>query len=156
MDGNKAFGDAIGNADLFDASTDVLVKKMPGGLITSEVLEHLTPSMGDITIAGGVQVGGKSRDMSDVAVDFSFSVLTDKIKGVKVPKMKFSGNFFVKSIKNSLIDFASSQGSDAAKNISLPSRTLPSQRTYQYPWAAIQEVRDNTRVRQTFIKAHGN
>jgi len=152
LDGEKALGDAIGNADLFDAGVDGIVKKMPGGVIVSEVLEHTTPAMGDITLNGGVQLGGVNKDMSDVAIDASFSIVADNIKGVEVPKMKFSGNTLVKNVKNSIIDYTSDHGSDATKNMSLPTVTNRPSGTYTDPRLVTRRVQDNTRVRTPVIK----
>jgi len=155
LDLQQAATDAVGNADLFDAGFDVMTSKLPGGPLVNQVMEHLAPSMVDMTLDGGVEVGGVNKDLSDVATDFTFSVVTDKIKGTDIPNMKFSGNSMVKSIKNNIIDY----GSDRTRNSSMPaqsSKPLTTNRRHTDPRLNNQRVQDNTRVRKPVIRAHGN
>ena len=144
----EAASDAVGNADLFDASIDALTSKIPGSKILGDVVENVTTSMVDITKDGGIQVGGVNKDMSDVAVDLTFSAATSKVKNVNVPNVKFSGTGLGKSIKNGIIDVFSGSSrnnlpsSDAKPAVGRRSSTRTSERGLN------TKVRDNTRVRQ--------
>ena len=121
IDVESIASEAIGNADLFDAGIDAVSKKLPGGAVISEMMDHLAPSMVDITLGGGVEVGGVNKDLSDVAIDFSFSAATNKVKSANIPNMKISGNSAIKNIKDRIIDYTSSK----IRNLPSPS-TRPS------------------------------
>ena len=148
LDFVEAAGDALGNADLFDAGMDAVTSKLPGGKIINEVIENMATSMVDITNDGGIQVGGVNKDMSDVATDLTFSAITNKVKNVNVPNVKFSGTGLGKSIKNGVIDVVSG----SSRNNLPSSNTKPavgrrkSTRTSERGMNI--KVRDNTRVRQ--------
>lgn len=105
----EATDQGIGSADLFDAVFDEATSKLPGGSVTQEVIKKLIPSMGDITLDGGVETLGNGKDMEDVSVDFSFSVVTDVMKSTTIPSTKISGNSFTKKIKDKVLDFTSNQ-----------------------------------------------
>jgi len=156
FDFSKAMSDAADNADLFDGGVSALVKKMPGGVIVSEAIEHLAPSMVDVTLKQGVQIGGVNKSMSDVAVDFGFGASTQRVKGADLPKMKFSGNTMVKNLKNQVVDYTSKKGSDKTKTMSFQSKSFNTNLRHKDPRLMNQKIQDNTRVKQTVIKAHGN
>ncbi len=144
---DKAVGDAAGNADLFDAGMDALTSKFPGGKIISEIVENMATSMVDMTIDGGIQIGGDNKDMSDVATDLIFSVATDKVKSISIPNIKFSGTGLGKSIKNGVIDILSG----SSRN-NLPSADTKPEEGRRKPIITSErgmntKVRDNTRVR---------
>ncbi|SHI47971.1 DUF6443 domain-containing protein [Aquimarina spongiae] len=106
----KAIGDATRSADLGDAGIEIgLSKLVPGSTLATNIVNKVSSSMVDITLEGGFQLGGVNKEVSDVATDFTFSVITDRIKSTELPNTKFSGNNLVKSLKDSLIDFASSE-----------------------------------------------
>ena len=79
------------------------------------------PHLWYITLGGGVEVGGVNKDLSDVAIDFSFSAATNKVKSANIPNMKISGNSAIKNIKDRIIDYTSSK----IRNLPSPS-TRPS------------------------------
>ncbi|WP_456440309.1 RHS repeat domain-containing protein, partial [Psychroserpens sp.] len=148
LDFGEAVGDAIGNADLFDAGMDALTSKLPGGKIINEVIGNVATSMVDVTNDGGIQMGGVNKNMSDVATDLTFSAVTSSIKNVNVPNVKFSGTGLGKSIKNGVIDVVSGSGrnnlpsSNTKPAVGRRKSTRTSERSMNI------KVRDNTRVRQ--------
>ena len=75
----------------------------------SKASEVLMPSMADITFEDGVQIGGVNKSYIDVAFDFSFSVAADNLKEYGLPNTKISGNPFIKSFKDGILDFGVDQ-----------------------------------------------
>ncbi len=145
LDFGEALGDAAGNADLFDAGIDAISSKLPGGKIINEVVENVVTSMADVTNDGGFQIGGVNKEMSSVATDLTFSAVTNKVKNVNVPNIKFSGTGLGKSIKNGVIDVVSG----TSRNNLPSSNTKPAvgRRSTSERGMNIK-VRDNTKVRR--------
>ena len=104
--------------------------------------------MVDITSDGGFQMGGDNKDLSSVATDLSFSVVTNKVKEVNVPNIKFSGTGLGKNIKNGVIDMLSG----SSRNNLPSSSTKPAVGTRTSNRNSEKglniKVSDNTRVSQ--------
>jgi len=144
IDVGAALTESAGNADLADAVLDVTVSKLvPGGKMTEKAIETLVSSTVDMTSDGGIEVGGVNKSMKDVAVDFSFSVATDKVKGV-IPNMKISGNKGVQKGLGRGVEFVTSQVQSAVQSPS--TRRQSSSR--QDPRLMQAQAQDNTRVKQ--------
>ncbi|NAS12669.1 RHS repeat domain-containing protein [Poritiphilus flavus] len=142
IDVGSALTEGAGDADLFDASLDLATSKLiPGGKVTEKAIETLVASTVDVTSEGGVEIGGINKDMTDVAVDFSFSVATDKVKEF-IPNMKISGNKTVQKAVGKGVDFVSSQVRSAVQSPS----TRRQSSTRQDPRLFRVQAQDNTKV----------
>lgn len=146
IDAKSAMQQAIGQADLFDASFDTAMQKfVPGGSIFAEMGKKLIPATIDLTKDGGLQTFGSDKDFAEVALDFSFSVTVDYLKEGSIPNMKFSGNKWAQKIKNAFIDYSadaaqSSDGDSSSQSSNSNSIEVRSER-----YDAVKE-QDNTKV----------
>ena len=158
VDLGKAFKESIGAVDFFDASFDTLMSKIPGGNLMSKASEVLMPSMADITFEDGVQIGGVNKSYIDVAFDFSFSVAADNLKEYGLPNTKISGNPFIKSFKDGILDFGVDQTQKRIQdtNTGTPSSINPNgtrrKRNYRPDPRMILQKKDGTDVKLKHTK----